>query len=144
MFDYDICIIGSGAGAAPIAHTLALAGKKVVVLEKGPWFKRGDFSKDELACCRRSVYTPNLRDEQHIIEEEYDDGSWKGESTFDSGWDFWNGNMVGGSSNLMSGYFHRMKPKDFRLLSEFGPIKGANNSDWPINYDDMEPYFEKV
>ena len=144
MSDYDVCIIGSGAGAAPVAYTLALAGKKVVVLEKGPWFKKKDFSKDELACCRRSVYTPNLRDEQHVIEEEYDDGSWRGEPTFDSGWDFWNGNMVGGSSNLMSGYFHRIKPKDFRLLSEFGKIKGANVVDWPISYDDMEPYFEMV
>ncbi len=144
MQDFDICIIGSGAGAAPVAYTLALAGKKVVVLEKGPWFKRDDFSKDEMGCCRRSVFTPNLSDEQHVIEEEYDDGSWRGESTFDSGWDFWNGNMVGGSSNLMSGYFHRMKPKDFRLLSEFGPIKGANIVDWPISYDEMEPYFEMV
>jgi len=144
MSDYDICIIGSGAGAAPVAYTLAMAGKKVVVLEKGPWFKKEDFSKDELGCCRRSVFTPNLRDEQHVIEEEYEDGSWQGESTFDSGWDFWNGNMVGGSSNVMSGYFHRMKPKDFRLLSEFGAIKGANIVDWPISYEEMEPYFEMV
>ncbi|KAA3615610.1 MAG: GMC family oxidoreductase [Calditrichaeota bacterium] len=144
MTDFDVCIIGSGAGAAPVAYTLALAGKKVVVLEKGPWFKKEDFFKDELGCCRRSVFTPNLSDEQHVIEEEYDDGSWRGEPTFDSGWDFWNGNMVGGSSNLMSGYFHRMKPKDFRLLSEFGPIDGANIVDWPISYSDMEPYFEMV
>jgi len=52
--------------------------------------------------------------------------------------------MVGGSSNLMSGYFHRMKPKDFKLLSTYGPIKGANIVDWPINYQDMEPFFTNV
>ena len=52
--------------------------------------------------------------------------------------------MVGGSSNLMSGYFHRLKPIDFHLLSEFGPIEGANIADWPISYEDLEPYYAKT
>ncbi len=143
-YDYDICVIGSGAGGAPIAYELAKAGKSVVVLEKGPWFKTEDFTKDELTCCRRSVYTPNLRDERHVLEDMNNNNEWIGKSTYDTGRDFWNGNMVGGSSNLMSGYFHRLKPEDFRLLSEFGKIEGANVVDWPISYDDLEPYFTKV
>jgi choline dehydrogenase-like flavoprotein len=52
--------------------------------------------------------------------------------------------MVGGSSNLMSGYFHRMKPVDFKLRSTYGPVKGANVVDWPISYEELEPYFSKV
>ncbi|HEX5635995.1 MAG TPA: FAD-binding protein, partial [Gammaproteobacteria bacterium] len=144
MKDYDICIIGSGAGGGPVALELSRAGYSVAVLEKGPWFKEKDFFKDEQACCRHSVYTPSLNDEQHVIEEEMRDGSWQGEATSQSGWDFWNGNMVGGSSNLMSGFFYRLKPEDFRLLSEFGPIKGANIADWPISYDDLEPYYTKT
>jgi len=144
MTDFDVCIIGSGAGAGPVAYTLANAGYKVVVLEKGPWFKTEDFSKDEMAFSRRSVFTPNLQDEQHVIQDINNDGDWTSEATYDSGWDFWNGNMVGGSSNLMSGYFHRLKPKDFRLLSEFGPIDGANIADWPITYEDLEPYYALV
>jgi len=143
-YDYDICIVGSGAGAGPIAYELSKAGKSVVVLEKGSWYKTEDFTKDELQCCRRSVYTPNLKDEQHVLENKNSDGDWKARSTYDSGRDFWNGNMVGGSSNLMSGYFHRLKPEDFRLLSEFGPIEGANVVDWPISYEDLEPYYAKV
>ncbi|MDH5445437.1 MAG: GMC family oxidoreductase [Gammaproteobacteria bacterium] len=149
MKEYDVCVIGSGAGGGPVALELSRAGHDVLVLEKGPWFTEDDFYKDELACCRRSVYTPNLKDEQHVIED-YDgqnpDGSYKfkGEPTSDSGWDFWNGNCVGGSSNFMSGFFYRMKPEDFRLLSEFGPIKGANVVDWPISYDELEPYYTKV
>ena len=142
--DYDVCIIGSGAGGGPVALELARAGKSVVVLEKGPWFTEKDFYKDELACCVHSVYTPELKDEKHVIEEQYQDGSWQGESTEESGWDFWNGNVVGGSSNFMSGYFYRLKPKDFRLLSEFGKIEGANIADWPISYEDLEPYYTKV
>ena len=142
--DYDVCVIGSGAGGGPVALELAKAGKSVLVLEKGPWLTEQDFFKDELACCVRNVYSPQLKDEKHVIEEQYQDGSWQGESTEESGWDFWNGNVVGGSSNFMSGFFYRLKPKDFRLLSEFGSIKGANIADWPISYEDLEPYYAKA
>ncbi len=144
MTDFDVCVIGSGAGGGPVAYTLAQQGRSVLVLEKGPWFTEADFYKDELACCRNSVYTPRLRDEQHVIEEANEAGEWVGTPTAESGWDFWNGNCVGGSSNFMSGFFHRMKPVDFRQLSEFGPIAGANIVDWPIGYADLEPYYDKV
>jgi choline dehydrogenase-like flavoprotein len=140
----DVCIIGSGAGGGPVALELARAGKSVIVLEKGPWFTEKDFYKDELACCRRSVYTPDLKDEQHVIEKLNRKEEWQGEATSESGWDFWNGNCVGGSSNFMSGFFYRLKPEDFRLLSEFGPIDGANIVDWPISYQELEPYYAKV
>ena len=139
----DICIIGSGAGAAPIAYELSKAGAKVVVLEKGDFYREEDFSKDEIAFCRRSIITPKLKDEYHLIEDK-EDGAWVATPTYSSGWDFWNGNIVGGSSNLMSGFFHRLHPKDFRLKSEFGEIAGANVVDWPISYAELEPFYEKV
>jgi choline dehydrogenase-like flavoprotein len=142
--DYDVCVIGSGAGGGPVALELAKAGKSVLILEKGPWLTEKDFFKDELACCRRSVYTPDLEDEQHVIEDTDSNGNWVSESTSESGWDFWNGNVVGGSSNFMSGFFYRLKPEDFRLKSEFGSIKGANVVDWPISYNDMEAYYTKA
>lgn len=142
--DFDVCVIGSGAGGGPVALRLAQAGRSVLVLEKGPWFTEKDFFKDELACCRRSVYTPRLQDEQHVIEDRDGDGAWQGTPTSESGWDFWNGNCVGGSSNVMSGFFYRLKPIDFRLRSEFGPIAGANVVDWPIDYAELEPYYATV
>ena len=142
--DFDVCVIGSGAGGGPVALTLAEAGYSVVVLEKGPWLKETDFCKDEIAATRRSTYTPNLRDERHVLEQQDDDGAWEAESTLSSGWDFWNGNMIGGATNLMSGFFHRMKPVDFRLRSELGPVEGANVVDWPIDYSALEPYYDRV
>lgn len=141
---YDVCIVGSGAGAGPIAYELSLAGYSVIVLEKGPWFKTEDFTKDEMTATRRSVYSPNLRDEQHVLVSPKNDGTWTTQPTYKSGKDFWNGNCVGGSSNFMSAYFHRLKPVDFRLLSEYGPIEGANIQDWPIDYNELEPYYAKV
>ncbi|MDA3945235.1 MAG: GMC family oxidoreductase [Helicobacteraceae bacterium] len=140
----DICIIGSGAGGAPVAYTLALAGFKVIVLEKGPLYNENDFKKDEIAVSRRSLYTPKLKDEQHVIETFNDNGEIIRETGEESGWNFWNGSMVGGSSNLMSGYFHRMKPNDFKLKTVFGEVEGANVVDWPIDYETMEPYYTKV
>lgn len=142
--EYDICIIGSGAGAGPIANTLSKAGYKVLILEKGPWFKTEDFTKDEMVATRRSVYTPNLMDEPQVFEKKDEQDNWIAKSNQITGNDFWNGSLVGGSSNFMSGYFHRMKPDDFSLLSKYGSIKGANIVDWPISYEDLEPYYTRV
>ncbi len=141
---YDICVIGSGAGAGPVIYELSKAGYSVIVLEKGPWYRTNDFTKDEITAVRRSVYTPRLQDEPQVIEDIDSEGKWVSKSNYDTGNDFWNGNCVGGSSNFMSGYFQRLKPADFRLLSEYGEIKGANIVDWPISYEDMEPYYTKV
>jgi len=144
MKKYKICIIGSGAGAGPVAYELTKAGHSVIVLEKGPWIKTSDFNKDEIVSSRRDVYTPRLLDEPQVIEWKAKDGSFPAKANTHGGIDLWNGNCVGGSSNFMSAYFLRMKPNDFRLLSAYGSIKNANIVDWPIAYKDMEPYFRKV
>jgi len=140
MSMYDVVIIGSGASGGAVAYTLCKAGYKVAVLEKGRLLKREEFSKDELAYCRRDLVTPNLFDEYHTIEEKVE-GKWVATPTYESGWSFWNGNIVGGSSNFMSGMLHRLHPDDFRLKSKYGEIKGANVVDWPISYAELEPYY---
>ena len=139
---YDVCVIGSGAGAGPIIYELSKKGLKVCVLEKGDIYNEKDFSKDEMVV-RKSIYTPNLKDEYHTIEE-FIDGSWQKFPTYETGWNFWNGSLLGGSSNFMSGYFHRLKPNDFKLASIYEVPKDSNIVDWPISYDDMEKYYEKV
>ncbi|KYJ85621.1 GMC family oxidoreductase [Sulfurovum riftiae] len=140
MKHYDVVIIGSGASGGAVAYSLCKAGYRVAVLEKGRLIKREEFSKDELAYCRRDIVTPNLFDEYHTIEEKVD-GKWQTTPTYDSGWSFWNGNVVGGSSNFMSGMLHRLHPDDFRLKSKYGEIEGANIVDWPITYEELEPYY---
>jgi choline dehydrogenase-like flavoprotein len=142
--DYDVCVVGSGAGAGPIIYELSKAGYKVVVLEKGKYYKEKDFFKDEMTTSLRNIYTPDLREQQHVVELPRGENGWKSKPTYNSGWDFWNGSLVGGSSNFMSGFFHRLKPVDFHQLSEFGSVEGANIVDWPISYNDLEPYYDKV
>ena len=143
--DFDVCVIGSGAGGGPVAYQLARAGYSVLVLEKGPWLREQDFYKDELACCIHNAYASNQKQEPRVVElEDEDAGGWQATPTPGSSWNFWSGNSVGGASNFMSGFFHRLKPVDFRLRSTFGPIEGANLVDWPIEYEDLEPYYDKV
>jgi choline dehydrogenase-like flavoprotein len=141
---YDICVIGSGAGAGPVIYELSKAGFSVICLEKGPWIKTNDFTKDEIVASRRDVYNSKQFDEPQMIEWKQMDGSFEPKSNKYGGLSFWNGNCVGGSSNFMSGYFHRNKPNDFKLLSTYGSIDGANIVDWPISYDDLEPFYDKV
>lgn len=141
---YDVCIVGSGAGAGPIIYELSKAGFNVLVLEKGPWLKTEDFAKDEMSATRRDAYIPNLKDERHVVEQININGKWFSQSTYETGKDMWNGNCVGGSSNFMSAYFHRLKPKDFKLATTYGNIPDSNIVDWPISYDQLEPYYAKV
>ena len=139
---YDVCVVGSGAGAGPIIYELSRAGLKVCVLEKGDIYNEKDFSKDEIVV-RRDIYTPNLKEEYHTIEE-FVDGSWEKFPTYETGWSFWNGSILGGSSNFMSGYFHRLKPNDFKLASTYEVPQDSNIVDWPISYEDLELYYTKV
>jgi len=140
---YDVCIVGSGASGGAVAYMCAQAGLRTLILEKGPAMRREDFSKDEIACCRRNIYTPDGYEEFHTLEER-SGAQWRETPTFESGRSFFNGSMLGGSSNLMSGFFHRMKPDDFRLLSKYGAIEGANVVDWPIGYEAFEPWYERA
>lgn len=139
----DVCIVGSGVGASGVAHKLVEAGMSVVMLERGAFLKEEDFSKDEIAYCKREIVTPSFEEAYHTIET-FENGAWIKTSTKKTERTYFNGNIVGGSSNFMSGYFHRLKPNDFKLKSLYGEIKEANIVDWVTSYEEFEPYFEEV
>jgi len=137
---FDVCVIGSGAGGGPVAAVAAEAGYKVVVLEKGPWYEREQFLKDEISLCRRPTFWPRKQDEPHVWEYFDDDDKRRAFLTDQ----LWNGNLVGGASVLMSGFFLRLKPADFRMRSTYGALSGTEIADWPISYDDLEPWYARV
>ena len=101
----DVCIVGSGAGGAPLALQLGRAGFKVVVLEKGPFFKKEDFVHDEVLNGRRNFFMPYPWEEPHLIR-------FSETAPFRQTNDAWTANCVGGGTVHMSGDY-RLKPMDF-------------------------------
>ncbi len=66
---FDYVVIGSGAGGAVAAHTLASAGYKVAIVEEGPWVKTRDFGEDVLTAFRsmmRDAGTQVMSGRSHI------------------------------------------------------------------------------
>ena len=168
---YDVIIIGSGAGGAPIAYTLAQKGKSVLLIEKGPLYRPQQkalgllsaFKRDELladgaeklvrvagaanqgASFYSSHVEPDLNDEPHVYRDT--DG---GDKVTIEGY---TAQVVGGGTNLYGGVSLRFTPTDFRLRSfnEGRSLKNDPNGDvqreardWPISYDELLPYYEKT
>jgi choline dehydrogenase-like flavoprotein len=135
--EVDVCIIGSGAGGAPMALELGRAGFKVVVLEKGAHYRPQDFVHDEILNSRRNFFMPLPWEEPHLVRQG---ASGRYEKTNSA----WTANCVGGGTVHMSGYFYRLKPVDLKLRSTVGTIPGANVADWPISYEELAPFYDKA
>jgi len=133
--DADIVVIGSGAGGAPVALTLAEAGARVVVLERGPYYTVRDFVHDEVAVTLRDFWTPYPSEDAHTILKGDDT---KGQRTRDG----WTALCVGGATVHMSGFSYRFQDSDLRLATKTGGIADADLADWPISLDELTPYYD--
>ncbi|MBC7792416.1 MAG: GMC family oxidoreductase [Clostridia bacterium] len=133
---FDAVVVGSGAGGGPVAYALATAGARVLVLERGKHLKRGDFVYDEVGVAKRSVFVPSVRTDPHVVVSE-----GKEAKRTDDGWI---AVCVGGGTVHMSGFFYRLRPEDFHLRDFMGPVAGASLANWPITYEQLEPYYARV
>jgi choline dehydrogenase-like flavoprotein len=138
--EVDFAIIGSGSAGGILAKELSTAGFSVVVLEQGPYRKASDFTHDELSVL--------VRGELHGGESEVhgqtfrDDASKTAVRPMRSPIRY--ARTVGGSSVHFTANFWRLRPVDFKERSLLGPISGTNFADWPITYEELEPYYTKV
>lgn len=144
----DVVMVGVGAVGGFIAPMLCKAGLKVVGLEAGPYWLPEDFSPDELG----STYYCRAEMGQKFLAEtprwRTADGEPTRELTFSLGRMM---NGVGGSVIHYGGWLRRFHPHHFAFRShvrerwgeEVLP-PGSTLVDWPIGYDELEPWYGKA
>jgi choline dehydrogenase-like flavoprotein len=133
----DVVIIGAGASGAAAAKVLCEAGVKVVALEKGPWRKKESFGGDELANINRYNLWPDPLLSPRTWRETAADKT-KTELFCPVP------QMVGGGTVHWQGWLPRFVENDFRMHTITGGLAGTSLVDWPISYDELEPYYLKV
>ena len=133
----DFLVIGAGAAGGVVAKELCTAGFRVVVLEQGPWLKASDFRHDEVSVGYRSGLTNNHHLQPNTFRADPGEPA-KVRPAVEYG------RMVGGGSVHFTGNYWRFHPDDFRERSVFGAVPGADLRDWPITYEELEPYYTKA
>ncbi|MFB3922047.1 MAG: GMC family oxidoreductase [Terriglobia bacterium] len=138
-------VIGAGAGGGIVAKELAVAGLSVVLLERGKWYSPFDCRKDDLRNQRvwalGAAFGPDderyvrvfvdAKGEEHLVRPS--DGDYHN-----------NAACVGGGTFSYGALAWRFMEKDFRMRSTYGTVEGGTLEDWPVSYNDLEPYYEKA
>lgn len=142
-FEYDVIIVGSGAGGGMAAHILTQKGVRVLLLEAGrdydPYIETPMFNQNHDAPLRGA----STSDKDFGYYDATIDGGWSvpGEPyTTGEGVKFlwWRARMLGGRTNHFGRYVPRFNARDFKAFSHDGL-----GVDWPLDYDEMAPWYDK-
>ena len=122
--NWDVIIVGTGAGGGTLAYQLAPTGKRILVLERGDYVPREKDNWSTLATVKQGKYNTK--------ESWFDkDGKPLHPHT--------NYN-VGGNTKFYGAALFRLRERDFGELRHHGGISPA----WPISYSDLEPYYTRA
>jgi choline dehydrogenase-like flavoprotein len=143
--EYDVIIVGSGAGGGMATLQLANAGLRVALVEAGAYYDPADEAqrtqlRNPWESPRRGASTARrpFGDYNSCIGGWELDGepyTQKGDTEFM----WWRGRMLGGRTNHWGRIALRFGPLDFKRKDSDG--LGDN---WPIGYEDVKPYYDKV
>jgi choline dehydrogenase-like flavoprotein len=137
-------VVGAGAGGGIVAKELATAGLSVVLFERGRWQHFDDHDHDELISQRVTVlgnaFGPDDRRHRRVVSAG---GGWRevlpSEGSYGN-----NAACVGGGTFSYGAQAWRFMAQDFRMRSTYGCPDGSTLEDWPISYDDLEPFYGKA
>jgi choline dehydrogenase-like flavoprotein len=118
---YDVVIVGSGAGGGTLARHLAGSGKRILILERGGWLPREIENWDA-----GEVFVDN----RYVSKDTWYDAHGK---PFQPGIHYY----VGGQTKFYGAALYRLRREDFGQIAHHGGLSPA----WPISYDELEPYY---
>jgi len=128
-----VVIIGSGAGGGTLANELCQKGIKVVVLEAGALQSSASFINDEWKSFSQLAW----------LDPRTTSGTWRVAKDF-SGLPSWICKTVGGTTTHWAGASLRLQDHEFRTLTHYGAIPGANLMNWPVTLKELEPYYARA
>ncbi|SDD77884.1 GMC oxidoreductase [Auraticoccus monumenti] len=142
---YDAVVVGSGPGGGTLARVLSAAGKHVLLVERARPMTNAELRGDHLHGKRNAVYSPSAgpgpghpRVAEHGEDSTVVDGD---QSASRYGL---NAMLLGGGTRIWQGMSWRFMPEDFTMASTYGNPEGASLADWPVGYEEMEPYYERA
>jgi choline dehydrogenase-like flavoprotein len=133
----DFAIVGSGAAGGIMAKELSTAGFSVVVLEQGPRLGEADFDHDEFGVFMQGHHRNHESTQPQTFRATPSDKPRVALPLI-------YGRLVGGSNAHFTGNFWRLRPSDFNEASRLGGVPGTTLTDWPITYEELEPYYTKA
>lgn len=138
-------VVGSGAGGGVVAKELSEAGMSVVLFERGSWARYSELRDDELTAQRSFPLHCYFGPDNERYRRVAVDRQGNERIVYPNEWAYQNNAACVGSGTVSYGAMAwRFMEEDFTMKSTYGHIEGSTIEDWPISYDDLEPYYEKA
>ena len=142
---YDAVVVGSGAGGGVAAWALARSGRSVLLVERGDYPDTDQLARDHL----RNARTDSGLDHRTLRSSANNPRTvlMGADAVVVPAWDpryGSNADTFGGGTRVYGAQAWRFVPEDFAMATTYGVPDGSALADWPISYDDLEPFYTQA